>query len=58
MLTFVIAIARGWTWLYTCWMEPALRDERRAEIESDPNPLPVYEAPPPPPPPPPRPPRG
>ena len=34
-LTIAMAIVRGWTRLYTCRMDPALRDERRAEIESD-----------------------
>jgi hypothetical protein len=30
-----LATVRGWTRLYTTRMEPALRDARRAEIESD-----------------------
>jgi hypothetical protein len=35
LFTVAIAIVRGWTRLYTCCMKPALRDARRAEIESD-----------------------
>lgn len=35
MVRFAIAIARGWTRLYTWSMPARLRDERRAEIESD-----------------------
>jgi hypothetical protein len=35
MLIIALAIARSWTCLYTCWMDRALRDRRRAEIESD-----------------------
>jgi len=30
-----LAIVRGWTRLYTALMQPAMRDARRAEIESD-----------------------
>jgi hypothetical protein len=35
LLSIAIALVRRWTRLYTCRMEPALRDSRRAEIESD-----------------------
>jgi hypothetical protein len=35
VLTIAIALVRAWTRLYTCRMDPALRDARRAEIESD-----------------------
>jgi hypothetical protein len=34
-LRFVVALVRGWTRLYTSGQEPAVRDARRAEIESD-----------------------
>ena len=35
LLRFAVALVRGWTRLYTWRMPPALRDDRRAEIESD-----------------------
>jgi hypothetical protein len=35
LLASAIALVRGWTRLYTSRMEPANRDSRRAEIESD-----------------------
>lgn len=34
-LAAALAIVRGWTRLYTAYMEPPARDARRAEIESD-----------------------
>jgi hypothetical protein len=34
-LRAALALVRGWTCLYTAAMAPALRDARRAEIESD-----------------------
>jgi len=34
-LAWAIALVRGWTRLYTLRMDPAQRDARRAEIESD-----------------------
>ena len=34
-LAGALAIVRGWTRLYTALMQPAMRDARRAEIESD-----------------------
>jgi len=35
MLAWAFALARLWTWIYTSGMPAALRDARRAEIESD-----------------------
>lgn len=35
MLTFVTAIVRAWTWLYTAGLDPDPRDDRRAQIDSD-----------------------
>lgn len=35
MLTLALLLVRGWTWLYTCRLDPAVRDERRSEVESD-----------------------
>jgi hypothetical protein len=35
MLSLATAIVRAWTRCYTCRLPPALRDARRAEIESD-----------------------
>jgi hypothetical protein len=35
VLAFAVGAVRLWTRLYTWRMEPALRDSRRAEIESD-----------------------
>jgi hypothetical protein len=35
LLAVAIALVRGWTRLYTCRMEPEIRDRRYAEIESD-----------------------
>jgi hypothetical protein len=35
LLACAIALVRGWTWLYSRGMDPASRDRRRAEIESD-----------------------
>jgi hypothetical protein len=35
LLRFAIAVVRGWTVIYTVGMPPRVRDERRAEIESD-----------------------
>lgn len=29
------SLVRTWTWLYTCGLRTAVRDARRAEIESD-----------------------
>jgi hypothetical protein len=29
------SLVRSWTWLYTCGLPAAVRDARRAEIESD-----------------------
>ncbi len=29
------ALVRGWTWLYTCTVDPAVRQRRRAEIDAD-----------------------
>lgn len=34
-LAVVIALAEGWTRLYTCGLPPDLREDRRAEIASD-----------------------
>jgi hypothetical protein len=34
-LAFAIGSVRAWTWIYTSGMDPATRDDRRAEIESD-----------------------
>ena len=35
MLELAIALVRAWTWLYTCRLDPNVRDSRRLEIESD-----------------------
>ena len=35
LLSSAIALVRGWTRFYTLHMDPACRDDRRAEIESD-----------------------
>lgn len=35
MTTLAVAIVRAWTFLYTCIMPPAVRERRRAEIDSD-----------------------
>jgi hypothetical protein len=35
LLRTAIALVRGWTQFYTLHMDPACRDNRRAEIESD-----------------------
>ena len=35
MLALAVALVRSWTWLYTWSLHPAVRDGRRAEIESD-----------------------
>jgi hypothetical protein len=29
------ALVRGWTWAYTCTLDPAVRHRRRAEIDAD-----------------------
>src|SRR5438132_3186928 len=34
-MRLAIACVRSWTWLYTWRMPPALREARRAEIDSD-----------------------